>query len=138
MSEVINLIANSEWDELYRIAKGNVNHTKISPYVTIGFVSSTIKSKTGKIYTGVCVDACCGLGICAERNALTTMLAAGDFQIDKIVTVDENFKICPPCGACRELLAQILPEKDVKIAVAGDEKEITVMTLKKLIPESWV
>lgn len=130
--------SNEEWKELYDIAKSINTYTQISPYVTIGFVSTAIKSKIGKIYKGVCVDNCCGLGLCAERNALTTMLAEGDFQVDKIVTVGEDGKVCQPCGACREFMAQMSPSKDIQIAVDSNEENITVATLKELTPNWWV
>ena len=135
----MKLMSDKEWKELYNIAVSNVSHMKVSPYITTGFVSSAIKSKSGKIYKGVCVDACCGLGICAERNAITTMLAEGDFEIDKVLTVGEDKEICQPCGACRELMKQIVPSGSIQIAVGGNEiNGFEIATLEELMPHSWV
>ena len=58
------------WNELYRAAKAVQNERKISEYVYAGGVSAAIQSSSGKIYTGVCIDTCSTLGICAERNAI--------------------------------------------------------------------
>ncbi|HAG13085.1 MAG TPA: cytidine deaminase, partial [Ruminococcus sp.] len=57
------------WNTLYDAAKAALNPRKVSEYVTCGEVSAAILSKSGKIYTGVCVDTCSTLGICAERSA---------------------------------------------------------------------
>ncbi|MEB3363090.1 cytidine deaminase [Lactobacillus sp. R2/2] len=35
-----------------------------------GGVAAAVMTESGNIYTGVCVDTACGLGVCAERNAL--------------------------------------------------------------------
>lgn len=44
------------WKELYEAAKACQNPRKISDYVTAGEVSAALLSKSGKIYTGVCVE----------------------------------------------------------------------------------
>ena len=54
------------WKEMYEAAKAVQNGRKISDYVTAGEVSAAIYSASGKIYTGVCIDTCSTLGICAE------------------------------------------------------------------------
>ena len=58
------------WKELYEAAKAVQHERRISEYVTGGEVAAAILSRSGKIYTGVCIDTCSTLGICAERNAL--------------------------------------------------------------------
>ena len=44
----------------------------------VGGVAAAIESVSGKIYTGICVDAACTRGICAERNAIFHMLTCGE------------------------------------------------------------
>ncbi len=46
------------------------NARKISDHIEAGEVAAAILSSSGKIYTGVCIDTCCTLGICTERNAI--------------------------------------------------------------------
>ena len=58
------------WEEMYNAAKAVIKPVTISDYVSAGEVSAAVRSKTGKIYTGVCIDTCSTLGICAERNAI--------------------------------------------------------------------
>ena len=56
------------WYEMYEAAKAVLNERRISEYVTCGEVSAAVCSKSGKIYTGVCIDTCSTLGICAESR----------------------------------------------------------------------
>ncbi len=51
---------------MYLAAKSVQNRRKISDYVEAGGVAAAVLSASGKIYTGVCVDTACTLGICAE------------------------------------------------------------------------
>lgn len=44
-------------------------------------------SKSGRIYTGVCIDTCSTLGICAERNAIFNMITNGEHEIDKVLAI---------------------------------------------------
>lgn len=46
-----------------------------------GGVATAIESESGKIYTGVCVDGACTLGICAERNAIFNMITNGESAV---------------------------------------------------------
>ena len=63
------------WIEMYEAAKAVLNERRISEYVTCGEVDAAILSKSGKIYTDVCIDTCSTLGICAERNAILNRLS---------------------------------------------------------------
>ena len=65
------------WKEMFQAAKNMQNERQISDYVDAGGVAAAILSSSGKIYTGVCVDTCSTLGICAERNAIFNMITTG-------------------------------------------------------------
>ena len=106
------------WTEMYNVAKAVLNGREISKYVTCGEVSAAILSKSGKIYTGVCIDTCSTLGICAERNAIFNMITNGEQEIDKVLCVMSDGSNGAPCGACRELMVQLMPNgkyKDIEI-----------------------
>ena len=60
---------------------------KLSPLIEVGSVSAAVLSAKGNIYTGVCIDTACSLGMCAERNAIANMITNGESQIIKIVAV---------------------------------------------------
>ena len=75
----------NKWDEMYQTAKAVQNERKISDYIEAGSVASAILSAEGKIYTGVCIDTCSTLGICAERNAIFNMITNGEQKRWKII-----------------------------------------------------
>ena len=93
-----------QWDRLYAAAAAVRNERKISDYVTCGEVSAAILSGSGKIYTGVCIDTCSTLGICAERNAIFNMITNGEQEILKVIAILPDGSSGAPCGASRELM----------------------------------
>lgn len=126
------------WDELYTKAKEVQNNRKISDYVEAGGVAAAIESASGKIYVGVCVDSACTLGICAERNAIFNMITNGESSIKKVIAIMPDGKTGAPCGACRELMVQLMPDtyKDVEIMLDYKTKEI--IKLGDLTPNWWI
>lgn len=73
------------WKQMYKAAIAVQKERQISDYVSAGGVAAAVLSKNGKIYTGVCIDTCCTLGICAERNAIFNMITNGETEIIKIL-----------------------------------------------------
>ena len=71
------------WTKMYEEAKAVRKERRISDYVTCGEVAAAILSRSGKIYTGVCIDTCSTLGICAERNAMFNMITNGEQEIKR-------------------------------------------------------
>ena len=127
-----------QWDRLYEAAAAVRNERKISDYVTCGEVSAAILSSSGKIYTGVCIDTCSTLGICAERNAIFHMITNGEQEITKVIAILPDGTSGAPCGACRELMVQLMPTKYQDIEIMMDYKQEKIMTLGELTPEWWI
>lgn len=124
------------WDLLISKAKEVRNPKVISPFIEGGQVGAAILTKAGNIYTGVCIDTASTLGICAERNAIHTMITNGESKIDKIVCIDSSGKAGSPCGACRELIMQL--DKDSKnIEILQNEETYEVITMEELMPDWW-
>jgi len=96
-----------DFKELYEIAKSKINPRKISPFIEAGEVASAILTDKGNVYTGVCIDTACTLGMCAERNAIANMITNGESKIVKLVCCSSDGKVGVPCGACREYLMQL-------------------------------
>ncbi len=105
------------WNDLYDAAKRVQNERKISDYIDAGGVAAAILSSSGKIYTGVCIDTCSTLGICAERNAIFNMITNGESIMQKVIAIMPDGKTGAPCGACRELMVQLMPDdyQDIEI-----------------------
>ena len=124
------------WDVLYEKALEVQNGRVISPFVDAGGVAAAILTKEGNIYVGVCIDTCCSLGMCAERNAIANMITNGESKIDKVVAVMGAGRVGSPCGACRELMMQLSPESS-KIEILTDKETKTAVTLGELMPDWW-
>lgn len=76
-----------------------------------GDVGAAILSSSGRLFMGVSVDTP-SWGLCAERCALATMIAAGEYGFRKGVAVWRDpathlLHILPPCGICREFMRGI-------------------------------
>ncbi|MCR5847108.1 MAG: cytidine deaminase [Lachnospiraceae bacterium] len=126
------------WQDMYDAAKAVLNEKVISEFVTAGGVSAAVLSKSGKIYTGVCIDTASTLGICAERNAIFNMITNGDYEIDRVLCIPPMEGKGAPCGACRELMVQLMPGKYKDIDIMIDYKNDRVMKLGELTPEWWI
>jgi len=124
------------WDILYKKAIEVQNGRVISPFVDAGGVAAAILSKGGNIYVGVCIDTCSSLGMCAERNAIASMITHGEHEIDKVVAVMSDGRVGSPCGACREFMMQLSPNsRDIEILVERDT--YSTVTLGELMPDWW-
>jgi cytidine deaminase len=99
-----------------------------------GGVGAAVRSRTGRVYTGLCVDLACGLGFCAEQAAVADMLRHRESAVEAVVAVGAG-AILAPCGRCRELLAQINPANLDCLVVLGEAR---VVPLRSLLPEHWL
>ena len=105
-----------------------------SPYS--GFrVGAALKLTTGEVVTGTNVEnVSYGLTICAERSALVRAVAefGPGLRIAAVAVVNLNAAASPPCGACRQMLAEFTaPEAPVSFPAADGER---TMTFEALLP----
>ncbi|MDE7310850.1 MAG: cytidine deaminase [Eubacterium sp.] len=126
------------WEEMYQRASAVQNGRSISDYVEAGGVAAAVLGASGRIYTGVCVDTCSTLGICAERNAIFHMLTEGEQEIKRVLAIMPNGHVGPPCGACRELMVQLMPQTYKEIEIMLDYEQKQVCTLGDLTPRWWI
>ena len=126
------------WHEMFRAAQAVQNPKKISDYIDAGGVAAAVLAASGKIYTGICIDTCCTLGICAERNAIFQMITNGEQEIKKVLAIMPDGKSGAPCGACRELMVQLMPDSYHEIEVLLDFEAEEIVTLGELTPKWWI
>lgn len=110
-------------------------HRSYSPYSHFP-VGAALRSNTGEIVTGCNVEnAAFGETICAERNAVTTMIAqAAGTSIEAIAVVGLKSAPCWPCGACR----QVLREFNCRVVlVEGEDGTATKLEFADLLPHSF-
>ena len=123
-----------EFDELYQQAKSVLNPRRLSPEAEAGGVGAALLTESGRVYRGVCIDTACAMGFCAEHAAATAMITAGESRVVKMIAVNWDGKILPPCGRCREFVNQ-LHQDNFNAEVMVSEK--MVVTLRELIPFDW-
>jgi cytidine deaminase len=64
----------------------------------------------GRTFTGVNVEiGSFPLSVCAERNAVAAMVAAGERVLDAVAIVTDTPAPTPPCGGCRQVLWEFGP-----------------------------
>lgn len=124
------------WNELYNAAREKQNPRTVSKFIDAGGVSAALITESGNIYTGVCIDTSCSLGMCAERNAIANMITNGENNIVKLVCIGGEGKIIMPCGACMEYMMQ-LGENSENIEILQDLSDKKSIKLKELIPVWW-
>ena len=129
---------NNQWEALYAAAKQVLKPRNVSSIIEAGGVAAAIESASGKIHVGVCVDSACTLGICAERSAIFNMITNGEDSLRRVIAIDRDGKAIPPCGACRELMTQLMPEDYREIEIMMDYEAGRVVTLGDLTPEWWI
>ena len=126
------------WSRLYDAARAVLNPRKISEWMEAGGVAAAVEAESGRIYTGVCVDGACTLGVCAERNAIFNMITNGESRIRRVIAVGWDGKAMPPCGACRELMAQLMPKDYQGIEIMLNNEKNEIVTLGALTPSWWI
>ena len=118
-------------------------------------VGAALIVPSGRIYTGCNIEnASYGLTICAERTAVFKAVSEGQRHIDAIAItgchlesiVDDNSLVSDdpdedyayPCGACRQVLAEFLPESgDIEVYVAKSTSDYKVFKLSELLPGTF-
>ena len=119
---------------LYNIALGVINPIKLKKNGEAGHVGCALETINGNIFTGICIDVPCSIGVCAEQSAIAEMIKSGETKIKKIIAVYEDGSILPPCGRCRELISQLDINNENTIVAVDFDKDIL---LKELLPERW-
>ena len=106
-------------------------------------IGAALRTRSGKVHTGIHLDTYVGrASVCAEAVAVGKAMAAGDTDIEAIVSVrhprpreaNQEIQIVSPCGICREMLADFAPECRVIVPVNGEIGEVDV---KDLLPNKY-
>jgi len=107
-------------------------------------VGAALRTRAGKIFTGVNLDAYLGrMAVCAEAVALgRAFVDLGDAGIDTIVAVrhpdpdeaDQRIAVVSPCGACRELIFDYDPKARV---IVPSGKSTAVVPIADLLPNKY-
>jgi cytidine deaminase len=107
-----------------------------APY-SVYHVGAAVLGSDGVIYAGCNVENISfGLTICAERNAVGQMVAAGCKRIEAVAVVTRDGGT--PCGMCRQTLAEFTDAPDrVDVWIVNEHGSRRSTTLAKLLPDRF-
>ncbi|MEK7381473.1 MAG: cytidine deaminase [Gemmatimonadota bacterium] len=98
-------------------------------------VGAAVETADGTVYTGCNIEnASYGLAICAERVALGAAMTAGARQFRRIAVVSSSEPPASPCGACRQVLAELAPDAEV---IAAGPRSVMRWTVAELLPAAF-
>ena len=123
-----------DFDKLYEMALGVAKPRTLTPHTEVGAVGAALLTDSGAIYLGANIDTACSMGFCAEHAAAAAMVTAGENHIVAVIAVNHSGAVVPPCGRCRQFLAQLGPENSKAQVMEAKDK---VMTLDELLPFDW-
>ena len=94
-----------------------------------------VRTRSGAVFVGCNVEnASYGATICAERAALAAAVAAGDHDFVGLAITSGAKNPTPPCGICRQVLAELAPELPIRSFTNDGHTEYT---LDALLPEAF-
>ena len=130
------------WESMYEKAREQYHPEEVTPFLYAHNVVCAIEAENGEIFTGFCIESCCGvMNLCAERVAALNMYVnSGQTRIKRLIAFRNKAPSGDgsgmPCGACREFLYQ-LDEKNGEIEIMADFETRETIRLKDLMPDWW-
>lgn len=100
-------------------------------------VGAALLSKGGTVYHGCNIEnAAYSMCNCAERTALFKAYSEGETEFVTLCVVADTKRPVPPCGACRQVIAELCPQ-DMKVILTNLHGEINETTVEKLLPGAF-
>lgn len=117
--------------ELVNIAKEAMEKA-YAPYSHFK-VGAALLAKDGTVFKGCNIEnASYGATNCAERTAIFKAVSEGCREFEKIAIVAGSGDYASPCGICRQVLLEFMPEG--KVILDSDEKGMVTFTVRELLP----
>ncbi len=102
-------------------------------------VGAAVLLSDGTIHKGCNIEnASFGLTVCAERVAIFHAVTAGCMDIVAIAVSTSAPKLCKPCGACRQVIAEF-SRADAPIVIISTTKSglSATETITDLLPDNF-
>lgn len=125
---------NIDFERMFALSLDALNNS-YSPYSKFK-VSAVLKTKDGRFFIGVNVEnASFGLTNCAERSALYSAYSQGvkKENIEKMLILSSSANIISPCGACRQVMAELM-DRDSVVIMCDLNKNFKLIKVKELLP----
>jgi cytidine deaminase len=128
--------------ELFEAARA-VREKAYAPYSRF-LVGAALRTEAGSVRVGCNVEnAAYPQGTCAEAGAIAAMIAASSGAADRriaalcIVAEAVGGRLTPPCGGCRQRIAEFAGP-DLEIHIADPDGKARTFRLGELFPEAFV
>ncbi|SMX27472.1 Cytidine deaminase [Pelagimonas phthalicica] len=113
-----------------------VRENAYAPYSNFK-VGAALRTPSGHVYTGCNVEnVAYPEGTCAEAGAIAAMIAAGESEIAEAYVIADSPNPVPPCGGCRQKLAEF-SKSDVQVTMATTDGVEKVTTVGNLLPGAF-
>jgi cytidine deaminase len=100
-------------------------------------VGAALLTNDDKVYLGCNIEnAAYSMTNCAERTAMFKAFSEGDKDYKAIAVVADTERPVPPCGACRQVMAELCPQ-DMKVYLTNLKGDIQELTVKDLLPGAF-
>ena len=114
-------------------AADEVMRTAYAPYSQFR-VGAALRAPDGSIYVGSNVEnGSYPQGQCAETSAIGALIAGGHMRIAEVAVTAQRMQICPPCGGCRQRLAEFA-SADTPVHLGRPDGPRHTTTIGELLP----
>lgn len=114
-------------------AATDVREKAYAPYSRFK-VGAALRAQSGAVYVGCNVEnVAYPEGTCAEAGAIAAMVAGGETRIAEVLVIADSPDPVPPCGGCRQKIAEFAAQ-DVKVTLCTTDGKERVMTVADLLP----
>ena len=104
-----------------------------APYSNF-YVGAAIIDENAQFHASCNVEnAAYPLGQCAEAGAISAMIASGSTQIKQILIASPNDDFCPPCGGCRQKIAEFA-DAQTEVHLATKDGQVKTIKFADLLP----
>lgn len=123
--------------ELLRLATEARKHA-YAPYST-AWIGSAVRMKDGSMYSGCNIEnASYGGTVCAERVAIWKAVSEKSSQkIEEILVVSDFPKAWPPCGFCRQVIAEFATAQTL-VHVVSLQGDSATYTFDEILPMAFM
>lgn len=100
-------------------------------------VGAALLTSGGEVYTaGNIENAAYPMTICAERTSLFKAFSDNDKDYQTLAVVADSNRPVPPCGACRQVMAELCPG-DMRVLLANLDGDVQTTTVSELLPGAF-
>jgi|HubBroStandDraft_6_1064221.scaffolds.fasta_scaffold880671_1 cytidine deaminase len=132
-------MAPGHWDALIAAASAARAHA-YAPYSRYA-VGAAVMTSQGTVFAGCNVEnSTYGATLCAERAAVTAMVAAGERDPAACVVVTAGPKPGTPCGICLQVLSEFARDMPLLLVAASARGQVAALEktrLKALLPRAF-